>query len=487
MPAVKARFYDLSKRNNSTKRPADDEVSIDFNIVFKRPTNIMEPVIVLDTNGVYPDFVYCVIEIPLPEVGEDVVKKLYYFVTSIDFSTNNNFEIRLKLDTLATAKDDILASTAFVMYSSSNFNRWLKDERIPIVIKDSVIVAGHSSIINSADSELVFESSATNETVILSAISADKGLMHYVIDEDILQDIAASLCGADISGFLDDLMQQFGDAVGSIIQIRRIPVNKDVLASVTLGTIYLGGFEVTDRTSGNPIEATYLASTMVAASGSIGVPLTYTDFRYTEPYCTAKMSLPFVGVVDISISDFPDGSIYWKMALDVVSGTIIFSLYNTDTNAKPVATFSGECGMLIPIASAQIANTGAIVTSAAGSVAGLVGGAATGNPAALVGGVMGIAQAFTATLQKTTSVIGSYSGNRSEFFNTEIRIMVEKYNTALEPADLTDIEGRPCCKVLPLQTLTGYCRTEGFKLAGHYIKDIKDEVNALMDSGIYIE
>ena len=486
MPAIKARFYDLSKRNNSTMRPANDAESIDFNIVFKRPTNIMEPVIILDTNGVYPDFVYCVLEIPLPEVGEEAIKKLYYFVTSIDFSTNNNFEIRLKLDTLATAKDDILASNAFVMYSSSNFNRWLKDERIPIVIKDSEIISTHSSILN-GDGVTVFDSSPNNETVILSAISADMGLMHYVIDEDILQDIAASLCGTDIQSFLNNLQLQFGDAVGSIIQIRRIPVNKEALLTIDLGTIYLGAFEVTDRSSGNPIAATYLSSTMVSAVGSIGVPLTHTDFRYTEPFCTAKISLPFIGVVDISISDFPDGAINWKMLLDVVSGTIIFGLFNTDDLSKPVATFSGECGMLIPIASAQIANTGAIVTSAASSVVGLVGGAATGNPAALVGGVMGIAQAFTATLQKTTSVIGSYSGNRSEFFNKEVRLMVEKYNTALEPADLTDIEGRPCCKVLPLQALTGYCRTEGFKLAGHYIKDIKDEVNALMDSGIYIE
>lgn len=491
---MKVRFYSIDKRIISTYRPADDlqyDAEYDFN--YKKPTTYLNPVLLIDTGGVDIKSNYAIIYndqdvIIDPDTGDTSYRIVgYYFITDITYSNYNIMQVHLELDYLATTKDDILASTAFVMYSSSNFNRWLKDERIPIVIKDSVIEAGHSSIINAADDEPVFEASATNETVILTAISKDMGLMHYVIDEDILQDIAASLCGTDIQNFLQNLELQFGDAVGSIVQIRRIPVNPNVLATVSLGTIYLGGFEVTDRISGNPIDAKYLASTMVAASGSIGVPLTHTDFRYTEPYCTAKMSLPFVGVVDISISDFPDGQIYWKMGLDVVSGTIIYGLYNNDTNAKPVATFSGECGMLIPIASAQIANTGAIVTSAAGSVAGLVGGAASGNPAALVGGVMGIAQAFTATLQKTTSVIGSYSGNRSEFFNKEIRIMVEKYNTALEPADLTDIEGRPCCKVLPLAALTGFCRTEGFQLKGNYLKSVKDTVNAMLDAGIYIE
>lgn len=485
--SVKAKFYNIDKRIKSTKRPSNDDTPITYDIVFKQPTNILEPDIILDTAGLYPDFTYCIIEIPLPAAGEGITKDFYYFVKSTTIVNNNIFELHLKLDSLATVKEQILATSAFVTYSSSNFNRWIKDERIPIVIKDSEIIGTSSVIISTADSEPIFETSATNETVILTAISADMGLMHYVINEEILQDIASSLCHADISQFIDDLVQQFGDAVGSIVQIRRIPVNPNVLATVSLGTIYLGAYEVPSISTGNPIPATYLASTMVAAHGSIGVPLTYTDFRYTEPYCTARMSLPFVGVVDISISDFPDGQIYWKMALDVVSGTIIFCLYNSDSDAKPVATFSGECGMLIPIASAQIANTGAIVTSAASGAVSLIGGSASGNPAALLSGVMGIAQAFTATLQKSTSIIGAYSGNRSEFFNTKIRLMVEKYNTALEPSDLTAIEGRPCCKVSVLTNFTGYIRTEGFQLGGHWFKEIKDEVNALLDSGIYIE
>lgn len=481
---IKAKFYNIDKRVKSTKRPADTDEYIDYDIVFKRPSNIMNPDILLDTAGIYSDFTYCIIQIP---IDDDTTKDFYYFVESITITSNELFELHLKMDSLATTKDQILLTKAFIMYSSSDYNRWMKDERIPIVIKDSEIIGTYSAIISTSDDEPVFTADALNSTVILTAISADMGLMNYVIDEDVLQDIAASLAGTDIAGFLDDLMQQFGDAVGSIVQIRRVPVNKNVLNTTTLGTIYLGAFEVSDRTSGNPIEATYLNSPLVAAHGSIGVPLTHTDFRYTEPYCTARISLPFVGIVEIAISDFPDGSIYWKMLLDVVSGTVCYTLYNNDSDAKPVSSFSGECGMLIPIASAQIANTASIVTSAASSTLGLATGAISGNPIAIAGGIIGAAQAFSALLQKTTSVIGSYSGTRSEFFNTRIRLMVEKYNTALEPSDLTDIEGRPCCKVSALTNFTGYCRTQGFQLGGIWYKEIKDEVNALMDSGIYIE
>lgn len=487
MAYIKAKFYQLDKRVRSTKRPADTDESTDYNIVFKRPTNIMNPDILIDTNGVYPDFTYCIIQIPLDDEGEEVVTKdLYYFVESITVAANERFEFHLKLDTLATTKDTILAATAFVIYSSSDYNRWMRDERVPIVIKDSEIIGGSSSIISSSYDVPVFDSSATNETVILTAISASKGLLNYVIDEDILDDIAASLAGTDISQFLDDLEQQFGDAVGSIVQVRRLPVSADALNKTTLGTIYLGAYEVKDR-NGDAIPATYLNTPMVGATGSISIPLTYTDFRWTEPYCVAKMSLPFVGVVDIAITDFPGGVIYWKMILDAVNGTVMYTLYNSNTDEKPQATFSGECGMLIPIASAQISNTGSIVTSAASGSVGLAAAAVSGNPIALAGGIVGITSAFSALLQKSTSVIGSYSGGRAEFFNTKIRIIVEKYATGIEPTDLTDIEGRPSCKVTSLAALTGFVRTNGFQLGGSWFKEIKDEVNALLDSGIYIE
>lgn len=474
-------FLRFTKRVNSTKLPTSEELAagVKFeNVVLKESTNIDNPTLIID--GASRDL-YAYNYVYIHEWGR------YYFIDTADLRHNSIFTVKCSLDDLATFKTQILGTTAYVIYSSSDYNRWIKDERIPIQIKNSTIISGYSSIISSADNEPVFDPDALNEIVILSAISKDMGLMHYVIDEATLQDIAASLAGTDISQFLTDLEQQFGDAVGSIVQIRRMPVNAVVLNTTTLGTIYLGAFEVTDIASGNPMTATYLNSPLVAAHGAVSVPVTYTDFRYSEPYCTARLSLPFVGVVDISISDFPDGQIYWKMALDVVSGKILFTLYNSDNDSKPVASFSGECGMLIPIASAQIANAASVVTSAASGVASIVAGSATGNPSTFVGGVLGIAQAFTATLQKSTSVIGSYAGNRSEFFNTAVRIIVEKYATALEPNDLLDVEGRPCSKVLALSGLTGYCRTQGFSINLNANKAVIDSINSKLDAGIYIE
>lgn len=460
----------FSKRRNSTKAPSSDDVPVVRSAVLKDGCSKTHPSFFIQ--GI-AEYTY------VQAFGR------YYFVDNVEYEINDAQWLYCSIDFLATWKAKIQAMSAFVIYSTSNYNRWIKDDRCTMVVKGSEIIAGQSAIITATDHN-VFEADQTNETVILSAIGNESGLVHYVIDEDTLKEVSADLAGNGIAGFLDDMNKQFGDAVGSIVQVRRIPVDVSCLSVITGRTIWLGAYEVEDS-QGDPIECGILASTMVAASGSISVPVTYTDFRYTEPYCTGRLSLPFVGVVDIGLADFPDGQIHWKMLLDVVSGAITYTIYNSDTMAKPVASFSGECGMLLPIASSQIANTASTAMSASLGVATFALGVTTENIPMLAGSIIGVTKSFAGLAQKTNTVVGSYSGNRSEFFNTMIRIMVEKYNTACEPSDIADLEGRPLLTVRKIEGLTGYCRTQNFSIDIDEVQEIRDMINTAMDSGVYLE
>lgn len=485
MPAIKAKFYDLSKRNNSTKRPASEDEFIDYDIVFKRPTDIMNPDILLDTAGVYPDFVYCVIEIPLPEVGEEVVKTLYYFVTNITVTNNNIFELHLKLDSLATAKDDILASTAYVQYSTNDFDRWIRDDRVPITPWTEV-VGTSSALIDVASGEQIFEAS-DDEDVVLTTVSQETGITYWCMTESRMNQLMDYLtqAGATIWG---SLVLQFGDAMGSVIQATRLPVKHAAMPlSGNVADVWLGDYHVQDPTG--YFQAYQLDSKVIISKGAVSIPAGYLDFRCNEPYSILKASIPFVGVVDLNFSDFRhtgDASINYRMVLDLIEGVITWTLTaNYDDETVPVATYSGKCGGNIPVANTQIQNASAIVSSLATGTAQLAMAAV--NPASAVTGIASLAAGFYAAQQKTTNVIGAYSGGRSEYSNIRFRVIYEKYRTAIEPENLADYEGRPCLKVRAIDGLTGYCRTQGFQLSGHYIKDIKDEVNALMDSGVYLE
>jgi hypothetical protein len=491
MPSVYAKFYNLDKRIRSTKRPATEDESIDYAIVFKRPTNIIEPDILLDTAGVYPDFTYCIIQIPLPEMGEDVTKDFYYFVKSITLSTNNTFELHLKLDSLATVKDQILLTQAYVIYSSSDYDRWIKDDRVPIVIKNSEYIETFDNFLVGEETNL-FQAN-TNETVLITTVSQDEGIVTWISSEAGIKDIVATLLDATDNIF-DSLSKQFGGAIGSIVQVMRIPIPFEALPNDgNTYPVFLGNYPL--LVNGEPIEMYKLSATHISAHADISIPVTYTDFRFTEPYCKAKLTLPFIGCFDFSLSELaPDGGCEVRCDIDLMTGNIMYTLHTGGTAATPakiIGSYSGQCGSLIPIASQQIANSAAIVGGVLGSAGTFALGTLIGNPAMAVGGgiasITSIASAFYASNEKSTSVIGSYSGGRGEFSDRAARLCVQKFLTACEPSDLTALEGRPCLQVKTLSSLTGFCRTAGFQLGGHWFKDIKDEVNSLMDSGVYIE
>ena len=488
-------FFNLDKRQNSTLQAtaADIAGGVTFdNVYLKKLTNIDNPTLYIDgaTTGVY-GYNYAYIQ----EWGR------YYFVKSADLQNDNIFKVDLELDDLATYKTQILNTTAYVIYSSSDYDRWIKDDRVPIVLHGSEYVHSACPIIVPAGSgSAPLFKADDNECVLITTVSKGGGksddptgtypggLVTWITTEAGVKDIIDALT-VDNS-IWSSLRDQFGDAMGSIVQIMRLPVDPTLLPSDgNFYALYLGESAVIEKGGTEPIYLKRLSKTHISYSDSVGIPTTYLDFRRAEPYINMRVQLPFIGVVDVSSTDFPKGSIGFKFELDLLTGSIVWTLFDPDSHeSEAIATYSGQIGSLIPIASQQIANSAQLVTSAAASAAGIGGIMATGNiPGATFAGIAAAANAFYNYANKSTTIVGSYSGNRSEFTDIIVRVIVEKLPTAIEPDTLTAIEGRPCCKVVQLSTLTGYCKTQGFSISLPVNKSVIDSINAKLDSGIYIE
>lgn len=468
-------LLNFSKRLNSTKQPTAGQLAAGKNfknVSLKQITNIDNPDLVLagaKTNDFAYNYAY------IHDWGR------YYHIKTCDLRHEDIYHAKLELDDLATFKSQILASQAYIVYSSTGFNRWIRDDRVPIIVHGAEISQVSAAITKNGNT--VFD---TSYDCIIMAANTNAGLYYYILDEQKFHDIVASLMRASGS-VLDSLVQQFSDAIGSIISVRRLPVNPAVID--TYGNdipVYLGDYECKDADD-NQIRAYAVRDPIIEVASYDNIGATYTDFRYTEPYCNARIALPFVGVCDISLTDFPDYRIYWKMVLDVISGRIAYSIKNGIDDNDPVASFSGECGMLLPIASSQIANAAGVIASAAGAAIQTGIGLLGQNPAALANGIGGLASAFYASQQKTNSVVGAYAGNRSEYLNTRFRIVLEKFLTANEPSNLTNIEGRPVCKVDTLTNYTGYIKTQGFSIDIDANSDVIRSINSKLDAGIYIE
>ena len=474
-------LLNFSKRINSTKKPTAEQLAagkVFQDLTLKQLTNIDNPNLILagaKENNYKYNYAY--------------VKEWdrFYHIKTSDLRHEDIYTARLELDDLATFKDDILNTSAYIVYASTGFNRWIRDDRVPLIIKDSEILTAYSNPIVGGAS--LFDASS-NETVILSCQSKGSypgggGLTHWIMSESDISRITG--CVYDAQGIWDSLQKQFGDAMGAIVSVIRLPINANAITSEGPYIFYLSDYQPVDA-QGNPYSFKIVSNSHISASGDVSLPVSYTDFRFTEPYTQCKISLPFIGVTDISISDFaPTGQVNYKIDIDVLTGSIIYTLYNTGL-ARPVASFSGQCGNNIPIVSSQIQNAASIVSGFVGGAASLGMSLLSGNPIpAVVGGIGSIANAFYASNQKTNSVIGSYSGGRSEFANTAVRLISQKFQTANEPSNLTDFEGRPVCKVDALTNYTGFVKTQGFSIDIAANSDVIKSINSKLDAGIYIE
>ena len=61
------------------------------------------------------------------------------------------------------------------------------------------------------------------------------------------------------------------------------------------------------------------------------------------------------------------------------------------------------------------------------------------------------------------------------------------HGTTIEPSAMAEKYGRPLNKVVTLSTLSGYCQTTYASVEVNASNEIIDEINNLLNGGIYIE
>lgn len=476
-------FFNLDKRVNSTLQAtsADIESGVTFeNVYLKRFTNIDDPTLLIDgaDDSIYA-YNYCYIE----EWGR------YYFVQTCDLQNEHIYECKLTLDDLATYKTQILATKAFILYSAVGYNQWIRDERTPIIARPPEVVRTRTTPL--IDGNVVFSHTGpqiADETIIFTTYSKGVGIAHWVLTEAGLNQImdAVIKAGGSIQGSMEML---FGDALGSIISAVRLPINRLCIPTDnTFITVALGDYDVQiGEQQGQPYYAIaeQLSRNYLYFKESVGIPSTYADYRVFEPYTTFKLRLPFVGLVDLSHSEM-SSRVYIDTCIDLLTGKIIYTLYYDEDYHFPIATYTGQCGGSVPVAASQIANASELVKSLAGGTISLA--AAAINPAlGITGSIASIANAFYQANQKSTSVLGAYSGGYSEVISNQFEIVAIKQAVAIEPRDLTEIEGRPCFQVKTLEDITGFVQTQKFSISLPVNKSVIDSINAKLDAGIYIE
>ena len=475
MGSFTVNFYQLDKRVNSTKRPSGTGTS--FSVDLKAPCSIYAPVFVLD--GAADNFNYA-------KWGSK-----YYFVTDVVRSAESRtfVEYHCQLDDLATLKNEIKATSAFVAYSSNNNNAYCLDPRIPTSTQVLAEMGGSLSIASLLDG---------NGTYIVGCVGTN-GITYYPLTPAQLMTLAGAITAATSSDIDNAFINKFGNLIDCVQSVTWVPLAQ----TGTAETVYLGSYN------------TGITAPKKDPRGWVLIPDASYTINYVYDGLTRRKSteritvyLPGYGPVELEPSAIAYETALWMDATIDVMGNLCYCL-RVKHNGSIIwqSTFNTRIGVDMPFgkAIATLASEAAQLISASDvSVTRSFGGWAQSHPkiGKIVSFAFGLGEdmgsnyevpQFISELTKTGQnaiTIGGYSGGagvRALLEHPDMKIVVTAFAFCETQDNMNDLYGRPVNRVLSLNNCTGFVQTVNASVAGNWPANILNEVSAQLNSGIYIE
>lgn len=479
---AQATFYTHAKRHNSTSVPSGGSA---YDVDLKGGADLIDPVFTMQFSGT-------------PQFSMMNYEGRYYFITGIRSIRQDLWEISGHVDVLATYKSNVQSTSAYVLYHTHN-NTELADRRLGIETTKTVDVEqgafdSFGSVSPSTCAviiNVVGEDSCAAYAV--TQAEADGLLNHF---ENWFNNTAfqatpppqgnpfatveeALTYLADFTFLGTKQLMATGKASDSIKNAYMIPFSKSNIPG-TSSQIKLGKY-VTNVT-GNKI-----GDRTIGDDASVTIPWQATDWRRNAPYHEIFLYLPFIGLVNISPSDVIGASyLYVHVELDVLSGDAIFTVSADDTK-QVIAQYNTNIAAPYAIGAANINPTTASTALISGAAA--VGALLTGNPATGVAlatsGIIGIANA----LEAQPTCIGANAGGAAVGLADRAKVICYTifHDTVEDPGSVSTAIGTPTNCVQSLGSISGYVQTRAASVSGSMTDTERNEVNNLLDGGVYIE
>lgn len=436
---MEINLYNFTKRRNSTKRPSK---GILVNVNLKEGCSHYNPSFILTTNPTNYSYLSW--------------GTWYYYITDIVNTRNGVWTISCEIDVLATWKDDIKSTSAYVLYSSSNYNTDLIDSRLS---------SAKNVIINTSSANLSFIATP-QPRYIISYVGTHSNPYVAVTDSQLakimskMSDNAFAELFTDPNNAISKMLTDTGSCITSCIY------NPCTIVGAISEIIFAGGYNT--GVVGNAVNRD--------ATGRVSIPIpwNFSDFRNRSQFTSLLLYLPAYGWLELNADNFQgQSSININMTLDSVVGEICYIVEN---QARCVA----QMGVPIQVSTVTQGNPlGAIGNVVAGSIAGLMGNYAGAGVSAF--------NAITSAIGTNVGSVGGSGGNTSYISKKDITLVCISHNTNVEPSSLASNYGRPCNQVLSLSGLSGYVQTTNANVNTWAPKQYKDEIDSLLNGGVYLE
>ena len=462
------KFYVHNKRNNSLQLPTG---GTSIPCVLKDSTSVTAPVLELKTATIPTTYNYAYI----PDFGR------YYYVNEWTYN-KGIWSCSLAVDVLTSWRANILESSAFVEYSSSNYSLDYTDNRVMSTQEKEISVSEISSGLT------VFDS---NGCYILSVISTDANGYNgacavYALTQSQLAQFSATITAQDfLDGVWEGVKKSFNNPFEAIVSCRWIPFSVDSLS----GTIK----EINITYAGTGVNGKLLTSNFKEQSFSMNLPRNSDTptFLDTVPFVTATLYLPFVGTVPVDIDAYyKSDRLSCDMRCDVVTGDIVYTIGSSFEAFT--STYSGNCATQIPLSNSMVDSLG-MVASTSGIIGGIVSTVASIalkkpiKAGLLTTGASAIGAIRSAEVHTSTN--GSLSSRIGSKISLAFKMVVMRSNVLDMVTSSMRINtiGLPCYKTLQLSTLSGYCQCSGASVSAPATDTELETINDFVNSGIYIE
>lgn len=445
----------FNKRKNSTKRPTG---------------GTERDVVLLDDVSLYSP----VFECHYWDYNDNYAKWAgrYYYVVDVVCVRNNLFDVHCEIDPLATWKDDILATTAFVTFSTSSYDIGIPDPRL----------SSDPNTITKSNSVEVFPK--LSEAYVVTYIGTNScpsvglgdfwldGLQKHIMDDKFVESTRKwykSFALGDekdnvSAGVIAQLVGNNANSITSCTYMPKFHGDPDKWLKIILA----GGYD----TGAQGFQATHDYS----ETYHINIPWAFPngDFRNTAQFTTMAIYLPGYGFTPLNADNYQgQSSIHVQATLDSFTGEIT---YLVDGKAKATCT----TGYPVQIGTSQKGNV-------VGALTGITQAVASGYSGNALGALSSGYNAVRSIMGVDPSSVGSMGGATSFNAYREILVLVIAHNTNVDPTSVAGTIGRPLNAVKNIGSLSGYVQTTDAEVPTSAPDEYKSLINASLNGGMFLE
>ena len=465
--SFKVKLYTNKKRDNSTKRP--NTTGREFDCIMKAGCGILHPSIQLDLGVTGNPSEYNYAEIPAFD--------RYYFIEEW-FYEDALWTASLKVDVLATYKEDIGRANLYIMRCASEHNERVIDTLYPA--KAGCTFYSDDSYTNPWSSDLTYVIGVVSQNATCGS------LVHYAmgrasftaICQFLLSDVVTEENGFSLDDCTLELQRSLVEPLQFIKTAMLLPVPIGETQGTSGGHVVVWGWE-TDQ-GGKVLNE----NTAIVKSHTFNLhkhPDTNSRGMYVNsaPYTAITLTLPPFGNIDIDTSVTCNAdTLTTTIRIDQITGKGTLTISCNDIVLNRI---EAQIGIPVSMSSVTRDYLGA-VSNVGGAIGGMVDGALAGGIGGMIaGGFSGIGNAVK-SLQARSNTIGTTGSYGSLLGNCEL-----DYQFFRPIDDDNTHNGRPLCEKRVINTLSGYVIVQDGDVSINGTSAEDSQIRQYLETGFYYE